>query len=78
MRREWRSFIENCGIPVKFLYRDEFRADLEPRNIALPVILLGWGAPQPEVLVSAAELSALSDVTELMALVQSRLALQKP
>lgn len=74
MRREWRVFLNSLGVPVLFLYRDEFRADLDSRDIPLPAILLGGGAPEPEVLVSAEELNVLPDLGSLIALVQSRLA----
>ncbi len=75
MRRVWRRFIGGLSMPILFLYRDEFRADLDQRDIALPAILLGGEAGLPEVLVSAAELDALPDLSALIALVEERLAL---
>lgn len=75
MRGAWRTFLGTTGLPVLFLYRDEFRADLDRRDLPLPAILLG--APSgglPEVLVSAAELDALGDLPALMDLIRVRLA----
>ncbi len=75
MRGTWRAFLGTTGLPVLFLYRDEFRADLDRRDLPLPAILLG--APSgglPEVLVSAAELDALGDLPALMDLIRVRLA----
>lgn len=74
MRREWRSFLDRTGLPTLFLYRDEFRADLDGRDLALPAILLGGEATVPAVLVSAAELDALPDLHGLIALIEARLA----
>lgn len=74
MRSEWQAFLDQLGLPVQFLYRDEFRSDLDSRGLALPVILLGGEADAPEVLVSAAELAALPDLPALIALIEARLA----
>lgn len=74
MRGAWRRFLGGTGLPVLFLYRDEFRSDLDSRDIPLPAILLGGEAAMPEVLVSAAELHALPDLPALIALVTARLA----
>lgn len=74
MRAAWRNFLDKLGLPVLFLYRDEFREDLDERDIALAAILLGTETGIPEVLVTAAELGALQDLPELIALVEERLA----
>lgn len=74
MRREWRSFLDRLGLPVLFLYRDEFRRDLDSRDIPLPAILLGDQSGDPRLLISAAELDALPDLAALIALVEARLA----
>ena len=74
MRAAWRSFLDKLGLQVLFLYRDEFRQNLDQRDIVLPAILLGAETGAPEVLVSAAELAALRDLPALIALVEERLA----
>lgn len=75
MRPEWRLFLDRLGLPTLFLYRDEFRSDLDNRNIDLPAILLGAeGGTPPQVLVNAAELDALPNLPALIALVEARLA----
>jgi hypothetical protein len=73
MRHEWREFLGQTGMPAMFLYRDEFRRDLDSRDIALPAILVGGEGTMPEVLVSAEELDALPHVWALIALVDVRL-----
>lgn len=75
MRADWRRFLGTLGLPVLFLYRDEFRQDLDQRDIALPAILLGGRNGAPEVLVSATELAALRDLPALITLVETRMAL---
>ena len=74
MRGEWRRFLDGIGLPSLFLYRDEFRSDLDMRDLALPAILLGGEAPVPQVLVSADELDALPDLPALIALIEARMA----
>lgn len=73
MRGAWRTFLARLGMPVMFLYRDEFREDLDARDLPLPVILVGGETNPPEVLVSAAELDGLPDLPALIALVEARL-----
>jgi hypothetical protein len=73
MRPAWRTFLARIGLPSLFLYRDEFRSDLDSRDISLPAILIGSGGPAPEVLVSAEELNALPDLPALTALLEARL-----
>ncbi|MBY0344598.1 MAG: hypothetical protein K2Q29_12155 [Sphingomonadales bacterium] len=72
--REWRSFLGRLGLPVLFLYRDEFRHDLDNRDLPLPAVLIGGHNSAPELLVSAAELDALPDLAALIALVEARMA----
>lgn len=74
MRQAWRDFLKQAEPASLFLYRDEFRRDLDDRDLALPVVLLGGDGPVPEVLVSAAELDALPDLPGLIALIEARLA----
>ena len=74
MRVDWRRFLDRTGLPMLFLYRDEFRSQLDDRDLPLPAILLGGDAGPPQVLVSAAELDALPDLPALIALVRERLA----
>lgn len=73
MRSDWRRFLDGTGLPTLFLYRDEFRADLDTRDVSLPAILLGGAEREPQVLVSAEELDALPDLAALIALLEARL-----
>lgn len=73
-RPAWRAFLARVGLPTLFLYRDEFRAELDTRDLPLPAILLGGAGPVPEVLVSASELDGLADLDALIALLEARVA----
>jgi hypothetical protein len=73
MRRAWRRFLGGIGLLTLFLYRDEFSTGLDRRDLPLPVVLLGREPGPPDVLVSAAELSALPDLPALIALIETRL-----
>ena len=73
-RPAWRAFLARVGLPTLFLYRDEFRAQLDTRDLPLPAILLGGAGPVPEVLVSASELNGLADLDALIALLDARVA----
>ncbi|PLK23119.1 hypothetical protein C0V72_11440 [Porphyrobacter sp. TH134] len=74
MRGAWRRFLKRLGLPTLFLYRDEFRGELDRRDLALPAVLLGGDGEQPEIFVSAQELAALPDLAALMALIEMRIA----
>lgn len=74
MRSAWRGWLGRLGMPVLFLYRDEFRDCLDTRGLPLPAVLLGAGAGPPRVLVSAVELAALPDLEALIAMLEARLA----
>lgn len=73
-RPEWRAFLGRIGMSQLFVYRDEFREDLDTRDLPLPAILLAGEGPVPEVLVSAAELAGLADLDGLIALIEARAA----
>lgn len=78
MRSEWRRTLERLGLPVLFLYRDEFREVLDQQDLELPAVLFGGEADPPPVLVSAAELDAMPDLGALIALIEKRVALVRP
>ena len=73
-RPAWRAFLARVGLPTLFLYRDEFRKDLDIRDLPLPAILLAGAGPVPEVLVSALELDGMSHLDELITLLEARTA----
>ena len=74
MHGRWRRFLERVPMTKVFHHKDDFAAAFPGLAIALPVILLAEGDAAPQVLVSAAELDALADLTALIALVEARLS----
>lgn len=73
MHGRWRRFLAGLPLARVFHHRDDFARAFPGCAIALPAILLDHGDGAPEVLVSAAELDALADLTALIALVEARL-----
>lgn len=73
MRRAWRRFLGTLGHAKLFFYRDEFRSELDGRNLPLPAILAANAAGDPEVVVHADELNALANLEVLMTLLTTRL-----
>ena len=74
MRGAWRQFLDSLGMPVMFLYRDEFERDLDRSGVGLPAILLGGDGPEPHVLLSGDALRSLPDLPALIAATRERLA----
>jgi len=81
MRGDWKTFWQGLDVQVDFYHRDDFTQDFPAlgtegaREVALPVILLDEADAEPHILVSNKELDAMADVDELMAKVESALAL---
>ena len=74
MRGAWREFLDLLGMPVMFLYRDEFERDLDRSGVKLPAILLGGDGPEPHVLLNGDDLREVPDLPALIAATQERLA----
>ena len=74
MHRPWRAFLDSLPHEKEYLHKDEIGAAYPGLSIALPAILVAEAGARPDVLVSAAELDALSDLDALIALVRARLA----
>ena len=77
MHEPWRRFLKSLPHSKVFHHRNDFALAFPELNVPLPAILLIEGRPRPEVLVSAQELDALTDLEALMALVAKRLALAR-
>jgi hypothetical protein len=74
MHGRWRRFLGQLPQTKVFHHRDDFALAFPGLAIPLPAILLAEGEAPPQVLVSAAELDAMPDCDELIALVAARLA----
>ncbi|MFA6219780.1 MAG: hypothetical protein WC692_08365 [Erythrobacter sp.] len=73
MRARWRDFLKQLPHkPVEY-HRDEFLAEFPDVRISLPAILVRFGEEPPRVLITSVGLNTVSDIDELIELVQIRL-----
>lgn len=69
----WKNYIEMLPFPVKFLHRDEFRAQFPAQaTLAPPVILMEQDA-RTEILLTAEEIRAAGGLLGLIRRMQDRL-----
>jgi hypothetical protein len=73
MRSEWRNWLRTLDIPVQFFHRPDFRAAWPDATIVLPAILRERGG-QLETLVSADEFRSITQVNQLISLLEHKLA----
>jgi hypothetical protein len=73
-RPQWTAFVESLRVPVRFLHRDEFRAEFRSRaEDALPAAYLEAEPRRLDPLVSAAEMNATQDLQQLQTLVLAKI-----
>lgn len=73
MRPEWRTFIQELGIPVRFLHADELRREYGDPGAPLPAAFMQRGG-QLEPWLPKAAIDGCRTLEELEALISSRLA----
>ena len=71
MKPEWRVWLETSGRAAQFLHRSEFRQAWPDVAVSLPAILVQDG-DRLELLVSSVDLAQISDVRQLVALLEAR------
>lgn len=80
-RREWKAFLSRVPQQIVELHRDDYRQRLPYLDADLPVIVLqdaedvGGEESAIRLIVTAEEMGAMDDVTELVALARRRLSL---
>jgi len=73
MRAEWKQFVQDLGVPVRFLHRREFVAEFPLlREQPLPSAFWQNTTGAWQLFVSKAEFDEV-DLTKLMQLVRNRL-----
>jgi hypothetical protein len=72
MKKEWKRFIHDLGIPVRFLSRDEFSSAFSTLATTFPAAFLQTGDGLFQF-VSTDEINQCKDLGNLIALVQQRL-----
>jgi hypothetical protein len=73
MKKEWKRFIRDLGIPARFLNRNEFSSEFGPRALKFPVVLVKTGS-ELRLLVSPEEINRCASLGDLIDLVQQRVA----
>ncbi len=69
-KKEWREFIEQLGIPVEFLHRDEFEQQYGTTQSQYPVVLQRDGDAL-KVLLAATEIDRCDDIASLRKLIET-------
>ena len=71
-KAEWRSFIDGLGVECSFLHRDEFFRDYGEMNQGFPAVFF-FRKGELQVLISKSEFDDLDSITDLSALIKSRI-----
>lgn len=72
VKKEWKRFLKELGIPTRSLDRDEFIHEFGNRPIPYPVVIYKHG-PELSILISAEELNRCRELSDLIGLVEERL-----
>lgn len=63
MRREWRAFTQNLGVPLEFLHADELRERYGTQGAALPAVFVKGARLEP--LLTRPDLDRYESLEEL-------------
>ena len=67
-KKEWRAFIEQLGVPVEFLHRDEFEQQYGSDKTRYPAVLTRDG-DSLEVLLTPEQIKRCTDIPSLCRLI---------
>lgn len=74
IKKEWKRFLKDLGIPSQSLDRNEFVSEFTGyRDITFPVVLIRSGT-ELSLFISTEEIRACRDLADLIHLVRERLA----
>jgi len=73
MKKDWKRFIRELGVPARFLNRNEFTSEVGFGLTSYPTILVQVGKDILQV-VSTEEINRCQCLEDLMSLVQQRIA----
>ena len=65
MRREWKKFLKELGLPVEFVHRDEMAKKYPAVAVPLPAVFMKSGSSL-NLILHAGEIAACRDLEELM------------
>ena len=74
MKKEWKRFIRDLGIPSRFLDRNEFLAEFGTFSIPFPVVLFRKGT-EFSILIGADEIVRCMTLADLILLLEQHLEL---
>jgi hypothetical protein len=72
MKKEWKRFVHDLGIPVRFLSRDEFISEFRIGSATFPAAFLQTGKDL-FLFISTDEINRCPQLEDLISLVQQRL-----
>ena len=72
MKTEWKTFVNELGIPVEFLHRDEFCEQYDCSDVTYPIAFLNEQGKLTEF-ISTEEFDATTKLDALMDLVKTKL-----
>lgn len=72
MKNEWRTFVNELGVPVEFLHRDEFCEQYDCSDVTYPVAFLNEKGKLTEF-ISTEEFDATIKLDALIDLVKAKL-----
>ena len=73
MKKDWKRFVHDLGIPARFLNRNEFLAETGARLVTFPAILVQTGKDLL-MLASSDEINRCRSLEDLIGLVQTGFA----
>ena len=73
MKKDWKRFVKELGIPVRFLNRNEFVSEVGTGLITFPAILLNTGKDLL-IVASSEEINLCRCLEDLINLLQARCA----
>jgi hypothetical protein len=71
VKKNWKRFLKDLDIPLRFLNRDEFVPEFGQREVSFPAVFVQTG-DDLQVLISAEELARCQDLSDLIRLVKER------
>ena len=72
MKKEWKRFIKDLGIPSRFLNRNEFSMEFGQSQTTFPIVLVRKGT-ELQVLIGTEDLNRCKDVNDLIFLMMQHL-----
>ena len=75
MKPHWRSFVDELGIPVQFLHKDEFMQKYPHEEAEFPSAYMDRGG-ELDVFISVEEMNSAKTLDELVEIVKSKLKIQ--